>query len=346
MNGFVSGDFRRFFELPGGPIGFAFGAEYRKETSDFQPDAISTQVATFDPNTGVLADLALLGPETGEFDVWEVFGELNIPLLANMPFAELLEVTVAGRYSDYSTVGSTEAWSVGGQWAPIEDIRFRGSYSESVRAPNITELFAPRTGTFSFFSDPCSPVNVNQGTSFRAANCAALINGLGGDINNFDFDSSIVSSASIEGIVQGNQNLSEEAAESWTAGVVLRPRFIPGLTLTFDWFDIRLSDAVRTPTLQETAEFCVDSPDLNNVFCDSITRDTNPNAQTGEIGYVISYILGPQNVAFLETAGADIEVNYNFEPGDGSLGVFNLRGSLGYLDKLEFLPASASSSTR
>ena len=333
INAFVSGNFGQFFELPGGPINYAFGAEYRDESSDFQPDAISTQVSTFDPNSGVLADLALLGPETGGFDVWEIFGEINVPILEGLPFADLLEVTVAARYSDYSTIGSTEAWSVNGQWAPIPDIRFRGGYSESVRAPNITELFAPRTGTFAFLTDPCSPANINQGTSFRAANCQALVTGLGADFATFDFDSDIASSASIEGIVSGNQNLTEEAAETWTAGVILQPRFVPGLIITFDWYDIRLTDAVRTPTLTETAEFCVDSPDLNNVFCDAITRDTGT-------AFVSSFVLGPQNVAFLETAGADITVNYSFEPGDGSLGRFDLRGTLGYLDKLEFLPAN------
>lgn len=332
-NAFISGDFGKFFELPGGAVNFAFGGEYRKESSDFRPDAISTQVADFDPNSGVLADLALLGRETGSFDVWEVFGELNVPILSDRPFFETLEFTVAGRYSDYSTVGSTEAWSVNGQWAPIRAVRFRGGYSESVRAPNISELFAPRTGTFQFLEDPCSPVNINQGTSFRRANCEALINGLGADFDTFDFDSDIASSASIEGIVSGNQALRQEDAQTWTAGVIFQPAFVPGLLVTADWYDIRLTDAVRTPALSETAEFCVDSATLDNVFCDSITRAEGT-------GFVTSYLLGPQNVAFIETAGADVNVSYQFEPGDGGLGNFNLSGTVGYLDKFEFLPAN------
>jgi len=332
-NAFISGDFGEFFELPGGAVNFAFGGEYRKEKSDFRPDEISTQVTDFDPNSGVLADLALLGRETGSFDVWEVFGELNVPILADRPFFELLEFTVAGRYSDYSTVGSTEAWSVNGQWAPIRDIRFRGGYSESVRAPNITELFAPRSGTFSFFDDPCGPVNRNQGTSFRQANCEALLEGLGADYDTYDPSLDPQSSASIEGIFSGNPELREETATTWTAGVILQPSFIPGLLITADWFDIRLSDAVRTPTLDETAEFCVDSETLDNVFCDLITREQGT-------GYISSYVLGPQNVAFIETAGADVTVSYRFEPGDGGLGSFNLSGTVGYLDKFEFLPAN------
>ncbi|WP_296717054.1 TonB-dependent siderophore receptor [Erythrobacter sp.] len=332
-NAFITGDFGNYFELPGGAVNFAFGAEYRKEKSNFRPDDISTQVTDFDPNSGVLADLALLADESGSFDVWEVFGEINVPILSDRPFFELLEFTVAGRYSDYSTVGSTEAWSVNGQWAPIRDIRFRGGYSESVRAPNITELFAPRTGTFAFFDDPCSPVNRNQGTSFRQANCAALINGLGADFDTFDPSLDPQSSASREGIFSGNPELSEETATTWTAGVIVQPSFVPGLLITADWYDIRLSDAVRTPSLDETAEFCVDSETLDNVFCDRISREQGT-------GYISSFILGPQNVAFVETAGADLTVSYRFEPGDGDLGTFNLSGTVGYLDKFEFLPAN------
>jgi outer membrane receptor protein involved in Fe transport len=332
-NAFISGDFGALFELPGGAVNFAFGGEYRKESSDFQPDAISTQVADFDPNTGVLADLALLDNEVGAFDVWEVFGELNLPILSDRPFFETLEFTVAGRYSDYSTIGSTEAWSVNGQWAPVRDIRFRGGYSESVRAPNIGELFAPRTGTFQFLTDPCSPVNINQGTSFRRQNCETLINGLGADFATFDFDSDIASSGSIEGLVSGNLNLTEESAETWTAGVILQPSFVPGLLITADWYDIRISDAVRTPSLSETAEFCVDSATLDNVFCDLVTREPGT-------AFVTSYVLGPQNVAFIETAGLDVTVSYSFEPGSGNLGRFDISGTVGYLDKYEFLPAN------
>jgi outer membrane receptor protein involved in Fe transport len=332
-NAFVSGDFGKFFELPGGAVNFAFGAEYRKETSDFRPDAISTQVSTFDPNTGVLADLALLAPERGQFDVWEVFGEINVPILENRPFFDLLEFTVAGRYSDYSTIGSTKSWSVNGQWAPVRDVRFRGGYSKSVRAPNITELFAPRSGTFAFIDDPCGPENLNQGTSFRAANCRALIEGLGVDFDTFDPASDINSSASREGVFSGNRTLREEQATTWTAGVILQPSFIPGLVVTGDWYDIRLTNAVRTATLNETAQFCVDSASLDNVFCDAITRSSTT-------GFVSNYFLSPQNVAFIETAGADVTVNYGFEPGGGRLGKFNLRGTVGYLDKLLVLPAN------
>src|SRR5690606_22800280 len=135
VNGFISGDFGRHFELPGGPIRFALGGEYRKESSDYRPDPIATQSTDYDPTAPVLQDLAILADEVGAFDVWEAFGELNVPVLTGVPFAERLEFGAAIRFSDYSTIGSTTTWKVDGTYSPIRDIAFRASYSEAVRAP-------------------------------------------------------------------------------------------------------------------------------------------------------------------------------------------------------------------
>lgn len=331
LTGYISGDFGDHFELPGGPVGFALGAEYRSESSSYRPDPLSTQPLDGFPNDSVLADLALLADEDGDFNVAEAFAELNIPILADMPGFELLEVSAAIRLSDYSTTGSSTSWSFSGQWAPIDDIRFRGSYSKSVRAPNITELFAPSSGGFDFLTDPCSPSNADGGTEFREANCRALIEGLGVDYDSFDFESSIEASASIGGLVTGNGTLSEEEATTWTAGVVIAPRPVPGLTLSVDWYDIDLNNAINTATLQETAEFCVDAPTLDNAFCENITRSTTT-------GYVTDFLLRPENVAFFETAGADITLGYTTDA--GALGSVSLSATAGYLDKLNFLPAN------
>ena len=330
LNGYVSGDFGGLFELPGGPVGFVLGAEYRKETSDARWDPIAKQVTDFDPERGVLADLALLADEQGEFNVKEVFAELSVPLLSDMPFAETLELNAAVRLSDYSVSGRTDSWSFSGVWAPVTDIRFRGSYGQATRAPNITELFAPATGTFSFINDPCDPINVTSGTSTRAANCRALIEGLGGDFDTYDYGSDPASSASIPGFISGNTGLTPEEATTWTAGVVLQPRFIPGLALSFDWYDIKIEQAINTTTLTRLAEFCVDAPTIDNNFCDLVDRAPGT-------GFVESYQLAPVNVAFFETAGADMTLSYNTSLGaDTNL---RLRGTVGYLDKLNFIPA-------
>lgn len=334
VNGYISGDFGALFEIPGGPVGFAVGGEYRKETSDFSPEPLAAQSVEGDPSRGVLADLALLGAESGSFDVIEGFAELNVPLLADLPLAERLQAGAAIRVSEYSTVGTTISWSVNGTYAPIHDITFRGSYSKAVRAPNINELFEPRQVGFLFLDDPgdpCSSSNINNGTEFREANCRALLTGLGVDFDSFDFESSVEAGASIQGIFSGNRDLTEEEARTWTAGVIVQPSFLRGFNFSFDWYDIRLEDAINLADLQQLTEFCVDSPSLDNVFCSNITRDLTT-------GYVTTYLLQPQNVAFFETAGADMTVSYTFSP--EGLGTFALRATAGYLDKLLFLPAN------
>ncbi|WP_235531632.1 TonB-dependent receptor plug domain-containing protein [Sphingomonas sp. Leaf67] len=334
VSGSISGDSRAIFELPGGPIGFAFGGEYRREGSRSDPDALIVN--------GELRDFAALPPSAGSFDVKEVFGELNIPLLADMPFAELLSFGAAARLSDYSTVGSTRTWKFDGIYAPIPDIRFRGSYSQAVRAPNIGELFLPATGTFGFVTDPCDLANRNQGTQFRAANCQTLLAGLGltpGQIASFSPSQVPSATTSRRGTQGGNRNLTEETATTWTAGVVLRPRFIPGLTITADWYDIRISDAINTPTPTELAQLCVDQPTIDNPFCANVFRSTQTGYVLGDgddpqrrIGFNVT----PANVAAFRTSGADIGVNYTFQP--GNLGRFDVSVNAGYLDNLSFVP--------
>ncbi|MGH6649622.1 MAG: TonB-dependent receptor plug domain-containing protein [Sphingopyxis sp.] len=317
----ISGDTGANFELPGGPIGFALGAEYRKEKSNFVPDAFLVQDA--------LADLAPQFPETGSFDVKEVFAELNIPVLRGVPFADILQFGAAIRLSDYSTVGGTTTWKVDATWGPVRDIRFRGTYSEAVRAPNLTELFAPQNGTFAFIDDPCDPTNLAEGTSFRVANCNATLTALGIDPATFHPVNSPQATASLPGRTIGTPFLDEEIAKTWTAGVVLRPRFVPGLVATFDWYDIRIANAITTATAQDLTDACVDQPTLDNQFCDLITRDPTT-------GFVSDYLLRPLNVSQFTTSGADFTINYGFRPSD-SLGQFNVRLAGGYLDSLTFI---------
>lgn len=324
VSGAISGDFGQFFELPGGPVGFAIGGEYRKETSNFVPDQLLQQ--------GALADFSLQLPEQGEFDVKEAFAELQVPLLRDMPLAHELSFGAAIRLSDYSTVGKTTTWKVDGTYAPIRDVTFRGTYSEAVRAPNITELFAPRNGGFSFISDPCDPVFVTEGTQFRAENCRAALTAAGlspAQIAVFNPENDPTATVSLPGFSGGNRNLREETARTWTAGVVVRPSFIPGLVASFDWWDIKLSNAVNTPSAQDLAELCVDQPSLDNVFCQSITR-------SGTTGYISSYFVQPVNVANFRTAGADFKLNYSFRT--EKLGSFSIGLVGGYLDRLEFIP--------
>lgn len=321
LNFSLSGDFGKYFELPGGPIGYAIGAEYRQENSDFVSDPLLQQ--------GALADIAQIMPERGEFSVKEVFAELNVPLLADMPLAHLLQVGAAIRLSDYSTVGTTTTWKVDGSYAPVRDIMFRGTYSVAVRAPNVSELFAPQNGTFSFIDDPCDPVNLPEGTQYRADNCATILTALGIDPDTYSPTTNPQATVSLPGRSGGNPLLEEEEATTWTAGVVLRPSFLPGLTATFDWYDIKLKNAISTATAQDLVDLCVDQPSLDNVFCANIGRDP-------DTGFVNDYLIGPANVAEFATSGADFTLNYAL-PTD-KLGDFNFRFVGGYLENLSFVP--------
>ncbi|HEV2748812.1 MAG TPA: TonB-dependent receptor [Allosphingosinicella sp.] len=324
VSGSLAGDLGAWFELPGGPIGFALGAEYRKESTQSQPSRFQ-QRGLFDEGSQIL-------PSGGEFDVKEVFAEVNVPILADVPFAETLAIGGAVRISDYSTVGGTTTWKVDGVYAPVRDISFRATYSQAVRAPNITELFSPLQGTFEFLDDPCDPTNIGEGSSSRAANCLALLQGLGltpEEIENFSPSTDPEQSTSQPGLTGGNPDLSEETARTWTAGVVLRPRLVPGLTIAADWYDIRLEDAINTATANELLALCVDQPSLQNVFCENIVRNT-------ETGFVDTFTVQAQNVAEFTTSGLDLTLNYRFSPAPG-WGSFNLRVVGGYLNDLTFV---------
>jgi len=321
VSGSISGDFGQFFALPGGPVRFAVGAEYRRESSRSDPDPLYVD--------GAVLGSAQIFPERGHFDVKEAFAELEVPLLKNLPFAETLTAGAAIRLSDYSTVGKTTTWQFTGVYAPISDVRFRGSYSQAVRAPNIGELFGASSGTFEFIDDPCDPVNIPEGTQYRQANCTAVLTGLGVDPATFSPTSDPAATTSLPGFSGGNPDLREETARTWTAGVVLAPTFLRGFTASFDWYNIRLRNAVNTATAQEVVDLCVDQPDLDNQFCNSITRDP-------DTGFVSSYVVRPENVAEFRTSGAELKLNYTHET--ARAGTFGLRFVGGYLDKLSFTP--------
>ena len=163
LTAFVSGDSSQLFELPGGPVRFALGAEYRRENASFEQDDF---VLTGASNDVVIPDFI---PDA--FEVKELFGEIQIPLLRDTPFFENLTVSGAARVADYGgNTGTVWAYNAGIEWAPIRDIRFRGNYGRAVRAPNVSETGFPLVPNFApGFVDPCSPNAIGSGTTFRAA---------------------------------------------------------------------------------------------------------------------------------------------------------------------------------
>ena len=330
VSGSLSGDLGAYFSLPGGPLGYAVGAEYRRESSEFDPDPAIADGLTWS---------GAVQPESGHFDVSEIFAEVNLPVLKEARGAHLLSFGAAVRASDYSTVGMTTSWKVDAVYAPTRAISFRGTYSQAVRAPNIAELFAPPSSAFNFIVDPCDTAELNNGSATREANCAALLTALGVDPTTFSPSSTPQSSVYTEGLAGGNRDLSEETAKTWTVGFVLQPDFLPGFRLSADWYDIEIEDAINTPEAQDLAQLCVDQPSLANPFCDGIARDP-------DTGYIVGFNVRPDNVASFRTAGLDLTVSY-VKPTD-RYGTFGVQLVGGYLDRLEFVatPGAAAISER
>jgi outer membrane receptor protein involved in Fe transport len=309
LGGFMSGDFSQLFELPGGPIAFSIGGEYRRETVEYDLDDIT--------QAGYAFYNAIPSFTAPSFKVKEAFGEISIPLLKDMPGFEELTFTASGRISDYKgATGTTYAYGVEGTWRPIQDIRFRGSYNRAVRAPNLVELFSAQGQNFApNFTDPCSERNLGTGSTTRAANCAAL-----GRPAGFDF----VYSSSLDFISGGNPNLTEESSDNYTAGFVLTPRFIPGLSISADYYDITVNDVISSVAAQTIVNQCVDSPTIDNPFCASFQRAGPGGGPRGEIPFRIlegNLFSGGLNFASLKVRGVDTEVAYRkkFDFGTASL---------------------------
>jgi outer membrane receptor protein involved in Fe transport len=306
VNGFITGDFSQLFELPGGPVGFAVGAEWRQEDGfrDFGDLVVNNR-------TFLTAISRFTPPE--KFEVKEAFGELNVPLLADRPFAYELSLQGAARVADYKgAVGTVLAWNAGATYAPVEGIRLRVNYAVSVRAPTQFDLYAQLGQNFAQLEDPCDVRNINNGTATRAANCAAA--GIPAGFVNAPARAG--STAFSNG---GNPLLQEETSKSWTIGGVLTPRALPGFSLTVDYYDIKIEDVIGSPTAQQIVNSCYDSSDLNNVFCAVVRRDSSTNffsTAAPEFGVV----QGGINYSAGTARGVDFEASYQTGTAWGRLG--------------------------
>jgi len=299
----VAGDSSDFFNLPAGPIGFAAGFEWREDSSQFTPDSFRAIEGNV---VGNATTPVFASPINGEgIEVYEGFGEIKIPLLSDLPFAEYLEVTAAGRISDYNTIGGTETYSFGGRYQPVDWLTLRSTFSRAIRAPNIGELFSPQTAAFiGVDADPCDDGNITQGSNNRASNCLEFVAA--------DFDSSDFLTAFVTGTSGGNPNLIEETSDSFTIGGVFQPNGIldgalDNLVVVLDYYDIEIEDAVGSLTGAAIAGFCVDLPSTDNQFCDAIQRDPNNG------GAISGFTSGNINLSSLRARGLDFDVRYDFD---------------------------------
>jgi iron complex outermembrane receptor protein len=226
---------------------------------------------------------------TGDISVKEAFGEVAVPVFAEGGPIGKLDLNGALRVTDYSTSGSVTTWKAGGNWAPIPDIEFRATRSRDIRAPYLSDLFSTGTTLVQFINDPTrnnAPATVIQTTS-------------------------------------GNNKLTPERADSFTAGVILRPSFAPGFTASVDFYDIKIKDAIAINSSQVIVNQCAAG---NTVFCGGVTRDGT--------GLLTAVRVIPFNARQENARGIDVELGYRTALGGGTL---DMRGLFNYVSKLEIV---------
>ena len=308
ITGFVNGDTSEFFNLPGGPIGFVIGGEYRRETAYYKQDDATASGSTF------YNAIPEFNPTS--FEVKEAFAEVRLPILKDLPFAHLLTVSAAGRVSHYKgSTGTVYSYNAGFEYAPFRSLRFRGNYSRAVRAPNLSDLFTPLGQNYFSLSDPCAVRNLSSGSQFRVANCVAA-----GVPAGYDY----VYKSTPGYLSGGNSDLKAETSDSFTAGGVFTPSgILQGFSFSADYYRITVSNVINSPSAQGIIDACYDLPSLNNQFCSLFTRDTTTGLNARE--YVENSLrVVPLNYAKLKVSGIDFDVTYQRHI-DG-IGVLSIRG--------------------
>jgi outer membrane receptor protein involved in Fe transport len=285
----LSGD---LFELPAGMAAAAFGAEYREESSAFEPSFL----AVVDPAnyTCLISSEACTTRAVGAFDVTELYGEALFPLLADAPFAQSLNATVGLRWSDYSTFGSTTNWKVGLEWRPIDELLVRGTVDKVFRAPTINNLFQGDSASSDSFSDPC---NRWRGAAVGSPQRLACQNvATDGSFNQTD--------TQLSAIKGGNAGLQPEEGKVFTYGVVYDPGWLEGASFSMDLWRIYLNDTIGTVGTQTILNNCFN----NGQFCNLFSR-----LPTGEI---LRLFDRNANVGRTDTQGVDVGLKYRLNDTD------------------------------
>ena len=303
----LSGSLEELFSLPAGPIGFAVGAEYRRETADIRQDTALLTGNTY--REGVQAAYS------GQFDVKELYGEVLIPVLHNLPLIRKLDIGGAYRLSDYNLFGTHGTWKVEGNWEVDRSLRLRGTYQRVLRTPNFGE-FAGGVSSLPFSNlvtvdrlkpryggDPCV-----LGTG-DAAQCARFGAPPVGSAN-----STAPGYLTGNYYYGGNPDLKPETGFTTTAGAVFTPTFLPGLNVTVDWYQLDLKGAVGVIQPIAAITSCyVTNPTAGNPLCGLVTRNAN--------GTFADAFVNNQNLGRLLQRGFDITASYTLRrdwlPGAG-----------------------------
>lgn len=323
----ISGDFGWALPWADQPVSFAVGGEFREYQASRKSDSLA--------QSGDLAGAGGARPNIdGAFDTYEAFAELIIPIASERPFFEELLIEGGIRYSSYNVHVTdhpgydTTTWKLGGTWAPVRGLRFRGNYAHSVRAPNIEELFSPQnTVLANLANDPCATRN-GSGVRIRpnpTGTLRAICLAQGATAATIDSIAQPISGQT-NTTGGGSLTLQPETSDSWTVGAVFQPSFVPGLSLTADYYHIRVTDAITEPTPGDGIFACFGSDPLNppagaetREACRIIRRDPltgNLNGDPATTGGIYSTLT---NQGILVTSGIDFSANYQRDLGFAGL---------------------------
>lgn len=283
VGGSISGN---IFDLPAGSVKAALSAEMRwadyTVNSNIQPTGTvdCTGLRLCNSATSLYVQSAS-GSVAASDNVYEFAGEVNVPLLKDLPFVQSFSADLAGRFTNYSISGPVETWKIGLDYHTNEEVRFRGTASVDIRAPNLNDLFAPLKATNSGFTD----LLTNQ-------------------------------TFSVSNHTQGNADLKPEVAHTYTGGVVFTPDFVPGLTLSVDYFRIDLSGAITTVGYGTLAvqQLCIASGG-SSPYCALVSRPL-PITNTSPANFPNYIVTESLNSASVKTEGVDLEANYAFQLAD------------------------------
>jgi len=340
----------RIIDLPAGEARFAFGVGYRSNSVSTKPDS------AFAPDPGYFADIigqfGIL-PVSGSNNVKEVFGEVLLPLLKDLPGIQALELDIGYRFSDYNHAGGNNTYKADINWTIASPVRVRAGYQRAVRAPNVVEQFGPPTLVFDSAIDACQS-NVaasyaNIGTNPNRAQVQALCRTLMGAsappvtdpaTDPYGLNTYLGSnSGALNSYPRGNSDLEPESADTYTAGVVFSPEWdLPAnarFTSSLDYYKIDIEGAIGYINANLTYQLCFNANgesnptyDVNNPYCQTIGRQQTPGTQGVPSGVFSLYL----NQGSIETSGVDLQTDFKFNAGPGVAGI-NL--VVNYLDSFK-----------
>ncbi|NGM51283.1 TonB-dependent receptor [Caulobacter sp. 602-2] len=332
------------FDLPAGTVKFAAGTDYRSNEYTFKPDSQLNQP----DGTSDILGYSVLRDASGSVDTYEVYGELLVPVLKDLPFIQEFNLDLGYRYSDYSSVGGVQTYKADFDWKIVEPVRLRGGYNRAIRAPSVGELYAPVStgsvaiGTASSTTTNGDPCDVRS--SYRTGANAAAVRSLclAQGVPTAIIDSYQLGTAQVFALTGGNPDLQEETADTYSFGAVLRSPFdtplLSRLTASIDWYDIKVKDAIGSLSIVNAFQFCFNSGgsnptyDPNNYYCSLLTRNSASGVPTNPVQPLL-------NLGQFQTTGVDVQVDWSFDFADSALdmipGSFALNVALGYTDKFK-----------